>query len=73
MSPYRAPALSLRGARDRCCAGRASAGEGASCFLALLLALPVLAHAPCWWDGRLLGPGDGAALHFPLRRPVWEA
>ena len=42
-------------------------------FLALLAALPVLAHAPCWWDGRLLGPGDGAALHFPLRALVWEA
>jgi hypothetical protein len=42
-------------------------------FLALLLALPVLAHAPCWWEGRLLGPGDGAALHFPLRALVWEA
>jgi hypothetical protein len=42
-------------------------------FLALLLALPLLAHAPCWWEGRLLGPGDGAALHFPLRSLVWEA
>ena len=42
-------------------------------FLALLLALPVVAHAPCWWESRLLGPGDGAALHFPLRALVWEA
>ena len=42
-------------------------------FLALLLALPVVAHAPCWWEARLLGPGDGAALHFPLRALVWEA
>jgi hypothetical protein len=42
-------------------------------FLALLLALPALAHSPCWWEGRLLGPGDGAALHFPLRSLVWEA
>jgi hypothetical protein len=42
-------------------------------FLGLLLALPMAAHAPCWWDGRLLGPGDGAALHFPLRARVWEA
>jgi hypothetical protein len=42
-------------------------------FLGLLLVLPVLAHAPCWWDGRLLGPGDGAALHYPLRARVWEA
>ena len=23
--------------------------------------------------GRLLGPGDGAALHFPLRAAVWES
>jgi hypothetical protein len=42
-------------------------------FLGFLLALPVLAHSPCWWEGRLLGPGDGAALHFPLRSLVWEA
>ena len=42
-------------------------------FLALLVALPALAHLPCWWEGRLLGPGDGAALHFPLRSLVWEA
>jgi hypothetical protein len=42
-------------------------------FLGLLLVLPALAHLPCWWDGRLLGPGDGAALHFPLRSLVWEA
>ena len=42
-------------------------------FVALLVALPALAHFPCWWDGRLLGPGDGAALHFPLRSLVWEA
>ena len=27
----------------------------------------VLAYAPAWASGRLLGPGDGAALHFPLR------
>ncbi|HET8645375.1 MAG TPA: hypothetical protein VFO85_07795, partial [Vicinamibacteria bacterium] len=41
--------------------------------LLLLLVLPVLAHAPGWWSGRLLGPGDGAALHFPLRAAVWDA
>jgi membrane protein YfhO len=41
--------------------------------LLLLALLPVLAHAPGWWEGRLLGPGDGAALHFPLRAAVWEA
>lgn len=42
-------------------------------LLALLAALPVIAHAPAWWEVRLLGPGDGAALHFPLRAAVWEA
>lgn len=41
--------------------------------LLLLAALPVVAHAPAWTDGRLLGPGDGAALHFPLRTLVWQA
>jgi len=40
---------------------------------ALLAVLPVLAYAPAWWEGRLLGPGDGAALHFPLRAAAWEA
>ena len=33
----------------------------------------MVAHAPGWWAGRLLGPGDGAALHFPLRAAVWDA
>src|SRR5688500_12537619 len=42
-------------------------------LLLLLAALPVLAHAPAWWEGRLLGPGDGAALHFPLKAAVWES
>ena len=42
-------------------------------LLLLLAALPTLAHAPAWWEGRLLGPGDGAALHFPLKTAVWEA
>jgi hypothetical protein len=42
-------------------------------LLALLAVLPALAHAPAWWEGRLLGPGDGAALHFPLRTEVWRA
>ncbi len=41
--------------------------------LLLLVLLPIVAHAPAWWDGRLIGPGDGAALHYPLRRWVWEA
>lgn len=42
-------------------------------MLALLALLPVLALAPGWWEGRLLGPGDGAALHYPLRVLVWES
>jgi hypothetical protein len=41
--------------------------------LGLLAALPVVAHAPAWWHGRLVGPGDGTALHYPLRAAVWEA
>ncbi len=39
----------------------------------LLLLLPVLAHAPALLSDTLLGPGDGAALHLPLRAEVWEA
>src|SRR5207245_11409396 len=39
----------------------------------LLFLLPVIAYAPAWWEGRLLGPGDGAALHFPLRAAAWES
>ncbi|HSB60388.1 MAG TPA: hypothetical protein VLI67_01620, partial [Vicinamibacteria bacterium] len=42
-------------------------------LMALLAVLPVLAHAPSWREGRLLGPGDGAALHLPLRAEVWRA
>jgi len=41
--------------------------------LGLLAVLPVLAHAPAWTQDQLLGPGDGAALHFPLRAAVWRA
>jgi hypothetical protein len=41
--------------------------------VATLSLLPVIAHAPAWWHGRLLGPGDGAALHLPLRAQVWAA
>jgi hypothetical protein len=41
--------------------------------MVLLALLPVLAHSPAWWDGRLLGPGDGAALHYPLRAEAWAA
>jgi hypothetical protein len=42
-------------------------------LLLLLAALPVLAHAPALRDGRLLGPGDGANLHLPLRSAVWDS
>ncbi len=39
----------------------------------LLAILPAIAHAPAWMEGRLLGPGDGSALHYPLRAEVWAA
>jgi hypothetical protein len=39
----------------------------------LLAAAPVLAFAPAWSEGRLLAPGDGAALHLPLRAEAWRA
>jgi hypothetical protein len=42
-------------------------------LLLVLAVLPALAFAPAWTAGRLLGPGDGAALHFPLRALVWES
>ena len=42
-------------------------------LLLLLALLPAVAYAPAWTAGRLLGPGDGAALHFPLRAAVWES
>ena len=42
-------------------------------LLGLLLLLPLGAHAPAWTEERLLGPGDGAAMHFPLRVAVWRA
>ena len=42
-------------------------------LLVLLAALPVLAHAPALRAGRLLGPGDGADLHLPLRTAVWDS
>ena len=43
-------------------------------LLILLLAVaPLLAYAPAWSEGRLLAPGDGAALHLPLRAEVWRA
>ena len=41
--------------------------------IALLTLLPLAAHAPALREGRLLGPGDGAALHYPLKVLAWEA
>lgn len=41
--------------------------------MGLLALLPALAHSPAWLEGRLLGPGDGAALHYPLRAEAWAA
>lgn len=51
---------------------RAGAARERVVWLILAL-LPLLAHAPAWWEGRLLGPGDGAALHLPLKTALWEA
>jgi len=53
--------------------GTAARRLRAAVLPALLAALPVIAYAPAWWEGRLLGPGDGAALHFPLRAAVWAS
>jgi len=52
-----------------------SAGRGRrdALLLFLLAAAPLLAYAPAWLEGRLLAPGDGAALHLPLRVEVWRA
>jgi len=52
-----------------------SAGAGRrDLLLILLLAVaPLIAYAPAWLEGRLLAPGDGAALHLPLRTEVWRA
>lgn len=41
--------------------------------IGLLALLPILAHAPAWLENRLIGPGDGAALHYPLKVAVWRA
>jgi hypothetical protein len=41
--------------------------------LGLLLVLPLLAFSPALREQRLLGPGDGVALHLPLKLAVWEA
>jgi hypothetical protein len=42
-------------------------------LLLFLAAAPPLAYAPAWTEGQLLAPGDGAALHLPLRAEVWRA
>jgi len=39
----------------------------------LLALLPAIAYAPALFEGRLLGPGDGGALHFPDKAAVWSA
>ncbi|MCU0242279.1 MAG: hypothetical protein MUF51_07630, partial [Vicinamibacteria bacterium] len=41
--------------------------------LLVLALLPLLAYAPALTSGHLLGPGDGATLHLPLRAAVWDA
>jgi hypothetical protein len=41
--------------------------------LGVLALLPLLAHAPAWGQGQLIGPGDGAALHYPLRAEAWSS
>lgn len=42
-------------------------------LLVLLGAAPLVGYAPAVREGRLLAPGDGAALHLPLRVEVWRA
>ncbi len=42
-------------------------------LLLLLAAAPLVAYSPALREGRLLAPGDGAALHLPLRFEVWRA
>ncbi len=49
-----------------------SRGARQAFVLALLFVLPAVAHAPAWWEERLLGPGDGAFLHFPLRAEAFR-
>lgn len=41
--------------------------------MGVLAVLPLMAFFPAIAGARLLGPGDGAALHFPLRFAVWSA
>lgn len=42
-------------------------------LILILAALPVLAYAPAWSEDILLAPGEGAALHLPLRVEAWRA
>ena len=42
-------------------------------LILILAALPILAYAPAWRGGLLLAPGDGTALHLPLRAEAWRA
>ncbi len=42
-------------------------------LILLLAAAPLIAYAPAWREGRLLAPGDGAALDLPLRSEVFRA
>jgi hypothetical protein len=49
------------------------AGRRPLVLLLLLAAAPLVAFAPAVLDGRLLAPGDGVALHLPLRVEVWRA
>jgi hypothetical protein len=41
--------------------------------LALLALAPVLALAPALLEDRLVCPGDGAFLHYPLRAAAWSS
>ena len=49
-----------------------SRGARPALVLALLFVLPAVAYAPAWWEERLLGPGDGTFLHFPLRAEAFR-
>jgi hypothetical protein len=51
-----------------------TAGPRRSVLWILILAvLPAVAYAPAWQAGVLLGPGEGTALHLPLRAEAWRA
>jgi hypothetical protein len=51
-----------------------SRGPSRDLLAILLLALaPLAAYAPALREGRLLAPGDGEALHLPLRVEAWRA